>query len=529
MVRYHHPLPNFSYQLMSQSNNKQIAKNALALYFRMFLTMLVGLFTSRVILQALGVEDYGIYNVVGGFVSMFSLISGTLASSVSRFLTFELGRNDITRLKSVFNTSICVLLGLALIVFLLTETFGIWYLNNKMVIPEARMTAAFWCFQLSLLTFVVNLINQPYTAAIIAHERMDIYAYLAISDSLLKLLICFAVLHSPIDRLIFYAILLCGVGLLNQIIYVIFCKRKFEECTFHLIFDRSLFKQMFGFAGWNFIGSSAAILTSQGSNLLLNWAGGPVVNAAYGIANTVSGIVATFVSNFTQAFTPQITKRYAAKEYGSLMQLLIYGAKYSYFLMFLMALPIMLTAEFLLNLWLGQVPEHAVWFVRFIILGNLFDAISRPVVNAKNATGNIRNYQIVVGGILLLVLPLSYVAIKLGLPVESVTAVASLISFIAVLARMYMLRGDFPSWSSRVFMRAVVLRVLLVSAVAAIIPLVAHIMIPAGWTNFLAVGSLSLLSSVLCILYLGCDTSERNLILSKCKQGITNFKAKLSR
>ncbi len=275
---------------MSQSDNKQIAKNALALYFRMFITMLVGLYTSRVILQALGVEDYGIYNVVGGFVSMFSLISGSLASSVSRFLTFELGRGDMEKLKRVFNTSIFVLMGLAVIVLIATETFGIWYLKNKMVIPDARMTAAMWCFQLSLITFVVNLINQPYTAAIIAHERMDIYAYLAILDSVLKLLICFAVLHSPIDRLIFYAILLCGVSLINQTIYVIFCKRKFEECTFHLIFDRSLFKDMFGFAGWNFIGSSAAILTSQGSNLLLNWAGGPVVNAAYGIANTVSGL-----------------------------------------------------------------------------------------------------------------------------------------------------------------------------------------------------------------------------------------------
>lgn len=511
---------------MSQSSNKQIAKNALALYLRMFLTMLVGLYTSRVILQALGVEDYGIYNVVGGFVSMFSLISGSLASSVSRFLTFELGRGDMEKLKRVFNTSIFVLMGLAVIVLIATETFGIWYLNNKMVIPEARMTAAMWCFQLSLVTFVVNLINQPYTAAIIAHERMDIYAYLAISDSILKLLICFAVLHSPIDRLIFYAILLCCVSLINQTIYVIFCKRKFEECTFHLIFDRSLFKDMFGFAGWNFIGSSAAILTSQGSNLLLNWAGGPVVNAAYGIANTVSSLVSQFVGNFTQAFTPQITKRYAAKEYDSLMQLLIYGSKYSYFLMFLMALPIMLTAEFLLELWLGQVPEHAVWFVRFIILGNLFDAISRPVVNAKNATGRIRNYQIVVGGILMLVLPLSYVCIKIGLPVESVTATAAVISFVAVLARMYMLRGDFPSWSSSIFLRSVVIRVLVVSVIAAILPLAAHVMIPAGWTNFIVTGALSLLSAIICILYLGCDKPERELIISKVKVGENNIKCK---
>ena len=493
----------------------------------MFITMLVGLYTSRVILQALGVEDYGIYNVVGGFVSMFSIISGSVAGSVSRFLTFELGRNDIEKLKRVFSTSILVLIGLASIILIVTETFGIWYLNNKMVIPEPRMTAAMWCFQLSLITFVVNLINQPYSAAIIAHERMDIYAYLAISDSISKLIICFAVLRSPIDRLIFYAILLCCTGLINQIFYIIFCRRKFQECSLHIMFDKSLFKEMFGFAGWNFIGSSATILTSQGSNLLLNWAGGPIVNAAYGIANTVSGIISTFVNNFTQAFTPQITKRYAAQEYDSLMQLLIYGSKYSYFLMFIIALPIMLTAKFLLSLWLGQVPEHTVWFIRFIVLSNLFDAISRPVVNAKNATGHIRNYQIIVGSILLMVLPLSYIAIKLGFPVESVTAIAALISLIAVLARMYMLRGDFPSWSSHIFLHKVVIRVLMVSALAAIIPIFVYILIPDGWGNFLITGSTSIISSIICILYLGCDISERQLILSKCKQGIHRIAKKV--
>lgn len=511
---------------MAISGNKQIAKNAVALYFRMFLTMAVGLYTSRVILNALGVEDYGIYNVVGGFVSMFSLISGSLSSSISRFLTFELGRRNSEKLARVFNTSIFVLIGLAVIVVLATETFGVWYLKNKLVIPEGSRTAAMWCFQLSLVTFVINLINQPYSAAIIAHERMDIYAYIAIADSILKLLICFAVVHSPINRLIFYAILLCCVSLTNQAVYVVFCKRQFDECRFHWVFDKSLFKELFGFAGWNFIGSSAAILTTQGSNLLLNWAGGPVVNAAYAIAQTVSNLVSALVSNFTLAFTPQITKRYAAGEYESLMRLLIFGSKYSYFLMFLFALPVMLSADFLIGLWLGQVPAHAVWFVRFIILSNLFDAISRPVVNAKNATGNIRNYQIVVGGVLLLVLPLSYIALRLGLPVVSVTAVAAIISFIAVLARMYMLRGDFPGWSSSIFLRKVVINVLLVSAVASILPIAAHILISNSWLNFAVTSILSVSLSILCILYLGCDYAERQLILGKCRQLIMKVSLK---
>lgn len=500
------------------ASNSRIAKNVLALYFRMFLTMAVGLYTSRVILNALGVEDYGIYNVVGGFVSMFSIISGSLSSSISRFLTYELGRDKLDNLKRVFNTSIFVLIGLAVIVVMATETIGIWYLENKMVIPTASKYAAMWCFQLSLVTFVVNLINQPYSAAIIAHERMDIYAYIAILDSILKLLICFAVVHSPINRLIFYAILLCIVSLINQTVYVVFCKRKFIECKFHWIFDKSLFKEMFGFAGWNFIGSSAAILTSQGSNLLLNWAGGPIVNAAYAIALNVSNYISLLVNNFTLAFTPQITKRYAAQEYESLMQLLIFGSKYSYFLMFIVALPIMLSAHFLIKLWLGQVPDYTVWFVRFIVLGNLFDAISRPVVNAKNATGRIRNYQIVVGGILLLVLPISYIALKLGLPITSVTAVAALISFIAVLARMYMLRGDFPCWSSRLFFDEVILKVTYVSIISAILPILIHLYLPYGWTNFILTSLVSVLSTIICILYLGCNQYERQDICSKVKQ-----------
>lgn len=502
----------------TMTDNKRIAKNAAALYIRMFVTILIGLYTSRVILNALGVTDYGIYNVVGGFVSMFSLISGSISSSISRFLTFELGRRDIEKLTKVFNTSIFVLMGLALVVVMATETFGVWYLNNKMVIPDGSRTAAMWCFQLSLVTFVISLINQPYSAAIIAHERMDIYAYIAIADSVLKLGICYAVLHSPIDRLIFYAILLCGVGLIDQTVYVIFCKRKFKECTFHWTFDKSLFKEMFGFAGWNFIGSSAAVLTTQGSNLLLNWIGGPVVNAAYAIAQTVSNLVSSLVNNFTLAFTPQITKRYAAGEYESLMRLLIFGSKYSYFLMFVIALPIMLSAHFMLDLWLGQVPEHAVWFVRFIILSNLFDAISRPVVNAKNATGKIRNYQIVVGGILLLVLPLSYVALRLGLPVVSVTAIAALISFVAVLARMYMLRGDFPCWSSKVFLEKVVIKVIYVSVISAVIPILIHLSLPYGWENFLVTTLVSVLSAVISIIYLGCDKTERQFVFSKIKQ-----------
>lgn len=512
------------------NSNNRIARNALALYFRMFVTMLIGVYTSRVILQALGVTDYGIYNVVAGFVAMFTIISGSLSASVSRFLTYELGTGNTEKLLKVFRTSLVALLGISAIVVVVAETFGLWYLYNKMVLPPERLTAAFWCFQLSLLTLVITLVNMPYSASIIAHERMDIYAYLAVLNSLLKLGICFLVLYSNGDRLILYATLLCGVSLLNQFIYMCFCRKNFKEARFGFYVDKMLFWDLFSFAGWNFIGSSAAIATSQGSNLLLNaLGGGPVVNAAYGIANTASGMVGTFVNNFTLAFTPQITKRYAAKEYKSLITLLLFGSKYSYFLMYFISLPLLLNTRFVLEVWLGEVPEYTVWFTRFIILSNLFDAISRPLVNAKNAVGKIRNYQLVVGGILLTALPISYIALRCGLSPVSVTGCAAFVSFIAVLARLYMLHGDIPGFSSIQFIKDVMLVVLGCSVLAAIAPMAFYLYVPYGWLNFIFTSIICVLSTATIIYYIGCDKAERVLIRDKVIFGLNTFKRRMLR
>ena len=499
------------------TNNKQIAKNAAALYFRMIIIMLVGLYTSRVILQALGVEDYGIYNVVGGFVSLFSLISASLSGSVGRFLTYELGKGNVENLRNIYSTSIYVLAGLSLLVFITTETFGLWYLYNKMVIPPERMDAAFWVFQISIFTFILALINTPYQASIVSHERMNVYAYLSIFDVVCKLLICYWVIYAPFDRLVFYALLLCVVGVVNQCIYVIYCRRNFEECHFKLHFDNSLFKNMFSFAGWNFIGSSAAVLRSQGASLLLNAFGGPVVNAANGIANTITGVVTGFVGNFTQAFNPQITKRYAAGEYESLMTLLIYGSKYSYYLMFLIGFPIILNANFIFKIWLGVVPEYTVAFSRWIFVFLLAESVSRPIITAKNATGRIRNYQIVVGGVLLLMLPLSYICLKLGASVVVVAISNAFTATLAIVARMYMLRGDFPCWSSRVYFKRVILNALMVSAAASALPLLLYHNMEEGWLRLILTTFLSAVCTVLSILYVGSTSSERMLLISKGK------------
>ena len=282
---------------IERQNNKRIAKNTLLLYFRMLVTMAVGLYTSRVILQNLGVEDFGIYNVVGGFVAMFSVLSGSLSAAISRFLTFELGKNDLEKLKKIFSSAVTIQIILVLVVVFIAETVGFWFLHNKMVIPESRLYAANWVFQMSIITFGVNLISIPYNAAIVAHERMSAFAYISIIEALGKLVVAWAIAISGFDRLIFYAILMCCIALSIRLIYGCYCKRRFAECTYHFIFDKALLKQMFCFAGWNFIGSSSAVLRDQGGSVVLNLFFGPSVNAARGVAVQVQHAVSQFQIN----------------------------------------------------------------------------------------------------------------------------------------------------------------------------------------------------------------------------------------
>ena len=508
----------------ASSSNKRIAKNALALYFRMMLMTIVSLYTSRIIIQALGIEDYGVYNVVGGFVALFSLVSHSITSSISRFLTYELGRNDIKKLKTVFSTSIIVLILLSIIIVILTETVGLWYLYNKMVIPETRMIAAFWCFQLSIFTFVISLISSPYTASIISHERMDIYAYISIIDAVLKLVICFAVLYSNVDKLILYAFLLGLLSIVNQSIYYFYCKKHFHECSFRYSFERNLFKSMFSFAGWNFIGSSAAILRTQGGSLLLNYYGGPIVNAANGISNTVTSVVYNFVNSFTQAYNPQITKRYASKEFEPLIQLIIYGARFSYYMMLIVTIPIVLNAQFILSLWLGEdnVPDHSVSFIRWTVVFMLAEVIGRPLMTVKAATGNIKNYQIVVGGVLLLMLPLAYLGLALGAPVEIVIISNAFTACLAVFARMIMLKNDFPTWSFGLFFRKVIINVTLVSTVSFIPSYMIFKMFDYGWSNLLFTTIISLVFTIISVLYFGCNSNERMWLYTRINYYIRN-------
>ena len=498
----------------TSSNNRRIAKNTLLLYFRTLLIMAITLYTSRVILNALGVEDYGIYNVVGGVVAMFSLLSGSLSNAISRFITFELGRGDIKRLGVIFSTSVNIQLGLSLLIMVLGAAVGGWFLNTQMNIPADRMTAANWVLFCSLLMFCVNLVSIPYNACIIAHERMAAFAYVSILEASLKLLICYLIVVSPFDKLISYAILLVVVALIIRFVYGFYCSRHFEECRYRPVYDRSLLKQMGSFAGWQFLANGCWLFNTQGVNILINMFFGVALNAARGIATQVDGAIQQFVNNFMTAVNPQITKDYAAGRIKEMFTLVCRGAKFSYFLLMLFAIPVMLETEYVLTLWLKTVPDHTVIFLRLTIIGSMLNMLGGTGLTACMATGNIKRYSIWISSVGVLVFPLTWVAFKCGLPVES-TYIVFIMVYIGVnIVRLYIMKGllHFPPI---LFVRKVVVPMLLVTPVAAVLPfIVANSFEQSFWRLCLTV-VISLISSSAAIFLIGLTGNERKAVVKK--------------
>lgn len=498
----------------SSVNNKRIAKNTLLLYFRMLFLMLVSLYTSRVILNALGVEDYGIYSVVGGVVTMFSMLSGSLSAAISRFITFELGTGNKEKLEKVFSSSVTIQAGIALVIIIIAETAGLWFLNEKMVIADDRMPAANWCFQFSIMTFAVNLISVPYNAAIIAHEKMSAFAYISILEALGKLAIAWCIAINPIDRLVFYALMVAVLSVLIRVIYGVYCKRHFEECTYHFIYDHDLLKKMFSFAGWNFIGSSSAVLRNSGTDIILNLFFGTAVNAARGIAVKMDTVITQFVANFMTALNPQITKSYAAGDSEYMFKLIFKGARYSYYILLLLALPVLLNTHYILVLWLKLVPEHAVLFAQLILILGLSECISNPLITAMLATGNIKKYQIIVGGLQMMNLPVAYLCLYWGAIPESVVLVAIVISQCCLAARLYMLKGMIGLEVKR-YMRQVYINVIIVTLVAAIAPGILAAKLTEGFLSFVIITLVAVGSTLMSSFYLGCSKSEREFIIMK--------------
>ena len=496
------------------ANNRRIAKNTLYLYGRMLIGVAVSLYTSRITLNALGVEDYGVYNVVGGIMSLFWIVTGSMTAAIGRFITFELGRGDMDRLRRTFASSVTIMLFLSLLIILVTETVGVWFLNNRMVIPQERMFAANWVLQLTMVSFVISLVCTSYNACVTAHEKMSAFAYISLFDAFTKLLCAMLITRVPFDKLIFIASYSFIIGIIVRIIYGSYCKRHFEECHYRFIFDRQLLKQMFGFAGWNFIGAASAVLRDQGGNIILNLYGGPIVNAARGIAMRVSGVVGGFASNFTAAMNPQITKYYAQGDNKHTMDLLFRGGRLAYYMLLMIALPVLINTEYVLWLWLGQIPEHAPLFLRLVLLFSMSDIISGPLITAMLATGNIRNYQIVVGGLQMLNLPVSYILLRIGCIPETVMIVAIVLSQCCLAARLFMLRSMI-GLPSKLFLRNVYMNVVMVSIIAAALPILFALSGETTLPRFIVSCSMCLVCTVLAILYVGCSRQERKTVGAK--------------
>lgn len=502
------------------ANNKRIAKNTLILYIRMFVFMAIGFYTSRVILNTLGVEDYGVYNVVGGIVTMFTFINGALASATSRNITFELGTGNKEKLRAVFGTGLTIHGIVSLIIILAAETIGLWLFYHKMQIPVDRMDAAMWVYQLSVLSAALSIMMVPYNAAIIAHEKMSAFAWITLLDAILKLVIVFLLVVIPYDKLIIYALLFFLVSVVDQLIYVIYCFKHFPESHSGFVWNNIILKEMSSFAGWSLFGNLAGVAFTQGVNILLNIFFGPVVNAARGVAVQVQSIVQQFIRNFQVALNPQITKSYAANELGEMHKLMFRSARFSFLLMFFISLPVLLETNFLLVIWLKIVPENTVLFFRLIMCTSLIYATANPLIIANQATGIVKNYQIVCGCILLTILPISYLVLKLGAPAYSVFVVHFVVEAIAQFARMYMLRHliDLPVSA---YMKQIYLPLLGVIVTSAILPLGVHCALDEGVLRFLAVGAVSVLSVGLASWTLGLTQNERRFLLEKIREKIS--------
>ena len=496
------------------ANNQRIAKNTILLYMRMVFSMLVALYTSRVILNALGEDDFGIYGVVGGIVTFFNIISGSLNSAITRFLTFELGKDNKERLSRVFSTSVNIQVFMSLLFFIFAEVVGVWFLENKMNIPADRMIAAHWVLQCSIVSFIIGLISVPYNAAIIAHEHMGAFAYLSILSTFLNLGVAIVIDFVSWDKLIFYAFAILGINALMRIIYGVYCKKHFQEAKWRWVWDKPLMKEMTGFAGWNFLGASSGVLLGQGVGILVNIFFGVAVNAARGIAGQVDNAINMLVNNFTMALNPQITKSYASGDLSYMHDLVCKGSKYCFYIMLIPAVPILMETPQILTIWLKQVPDYTIIFTRLTILISLNAVLSQTLITAMLATGNIKKYQIIVGGLNLSIFPMAYIAFNLGLPPYSSYVIQFVVFCIELGARIILLRKmiKLSIWK---FLNDVLFRIIFVTIIASILPSIMLMTMSESYTRLIFI----ILSSIICTLstiyYLGLSINERVWINQK--------------
>lgn len=496
---------------MSGSTSHRVAKNTLILYVQVVVGLFVGLYTSRIVLQTLGVEDFGIYNVVGGVITFFGLLNSAMSSSTSRYLTFALGRQDIELSKTYFGVSLFVHFVIAVCICLVAGPIGTWFIEHRMVIPDDRLDAAFWVFYCSIATTFLAIVNVPLGATIIAHEKMGFLAYFSIADTLLKLGGVLVLQVVGADKLKAYALILLTVQVIGQVVYWTYCYRNFMEAKTGMVWNKRVVKEMTSFAGWSLIGDSAVVLFTEGVNLLLNIFFGAVVNAARGIAVQVQGLLMRFVAGFQTAINPQITKSYAGNDLAYMHKLIYTSSKYSFFLMLLLSLPIFLEAKVVLSIWLGTVPEYTVEFLRFMFVISLIDCLANPLVLSAKATGRIRQYQLILGTLLLTIVPISYLFLKSGYSPLIVFWVHLIIVLIGQVARVLLIRR-LINLSVRQYMSNVVWPCLGGMIVSAIFPVVCYLSLTPSIVRLLSVGALTVFSTASYVYFVAMEHRERSWV-----------------
>ena len=499
--------------MKDSQDNKRVARNTVYMYIRMALTMLVGLYTSRVVLNVLGVDDFGLYNVIGGIMSLFTVLNAALINTTSRFITVSLAKGNAQDTRQIFNMAFLLHLFVGILIVMLGETVGFWYLHSKLVIPKGRDIAAEWLYQFTILSAFLTTINVPYNAVIIAHEKINVYAIIQIIDVVLKLVIVFLLKIAPFDQLIFYALLVLLITVFNVSVNYVYCHRKFEEVKFLFFWSWKLFKEILKFIGWALVGNFSNMFYTQGINLMLNAFCGPAVNAARGIAVQVQGVVAQMANNVQTAINPQIIKSYAINDKERMYSLIFASSRLCFYLLFIISLPIFIETEFLLQLWLRIVPNHTVNFVRIILMCVLLDAFINPMFTANLASGKLALYHGPLALLMYVFMFITYFSIKItGIP-ESVFISYFVACIIGYVIRIFILNKQVDLKPS-IYLKRVLSPVVLVVCVSLIAPITVHYFLGNGWIDFLVTSIIAVLSVSVSVYWLGITKGEREFALN---------------
>ena len=498
------------------SNTTRIAKNTLALYFRQILIMLVSLYTVRVVLNTLGAEDYGIYNVVAGVVTMFGFLSGAMATASQRFFSFEMGKENDAGLAHIFSVTLTIYAFLSIIIVIFAETLGLWFVCKKLVIPLERMTAAKWIYQCAVISFLFTIMTTPYMSAIIAHENMNAYAYVSIVEAVLKLAIVFVLQVVSADKLILYGILLLFVAVINTGLYRFYCKRHYKECRFKLFWDKKMFSEMFSFTSWTLFGQFTSIIRNQAVTVLINQFFNPVVVAARSIAQQVTNAVSAFSSNSNTSLYPPIIKEYSAGNKEEMFRLVNNGSKMTFFLMWVFTLPLLLHLDFVLGLWLKEVPEWTVLFTRLSLVDVLINSMSFPLQTAARAPGKMRTYELTLGSMQLLTFPVSLVLFRMGFTAWSAFAVSIATTLLMMAARLILLKGLIGIPLRQIFIKTVLpLFVMMMASFSIVIGIM--YLLPVG--NIFILGQIVFSVPVSCatMFFIGFNKEQRKQMLRRIK------------